>query len=44
MGKRRIRIQLGIVTDAVEGARSCHPDVFVVQGVGAGGHGQAQGT
>ena len=43
-GKTKIWIQIGTVTDAVEVARTCYPDVLVVQGVDAGGHGQAQGA
>ena len=43
-GKTKIWIQIGTITDAVEVARTCYPDVLVVQGVDAGGHGQAQGA
>ncbi|KAL9076741.1 MAG: hypothetical protein Q9161_000726 [Pseudevernia consocians] len=43
-GKTKIWIQIGTVTDAIEVARSCHPDVLVVQGADAGGHGLAQGA
>ncbi len=43
-GKTRIWIQIGTVTDAIEVARSCNPDVLVVQGVDAGGHGLAEGA
>lgn len=39
-GKTKIWIQIGTVTDAIEIARSCHPDVLVVQGADAGGHGR----
>lgn len=39
-GKTKIWIQIGTVTDAIEVARSCHPDVLVVQGADAGGHGR----
>ena len=38
-GKTRIWIQVGTVAMAVEVARSCKPDVLVVQGSDAGGHG-----
>ena len=44
MRETKIGIQIGTVTDAVEVARSCQPDVLVVQGLKAGGHGQAQGA
>ena len=44
MGRTKIWIQIGSVTDAVEVARSCQPDVLVVQGADAGGHGLAQGA
>lgn len=43
-GKTQIWIQVGTVTDAIEIACSCHPDVLVVQGADAGGHGLAQGA
>lgn len=43
-GKTKIWVQIGTVTDAIEVARSCHPDVLVVQGADAGGHGLAQGA
>ncbi|CAD6574575.1 MAG: hypothetical protein ASARMPREDX12_008677 [Alectoria sarmentosa] len=43
-GTTKIWIQVGTVTDAIEVARSCHPDVLVVQGADAGGHGLAQGA
>ena len=38
-GKTKIWIQVGTVAMAVELARSCKPDVLVVQGSDAGGHG-----
>ena len=41
-GKTKIWIQICTVTDAIEVARSCHPDVLVIQGADAGGHGLAQ--
>lgn len=46
VSKRKIKIwiQIGTVTDAIEAAHSCHPDVLVVQGADAGGHGLAQGA
>lgn len=43
-GKTKIWIQIGTVVDAIEVARSCHPDVLVVQGADAGGHGLAHGA
>ena len=43
-GKTKIWIQIGTVKDAVEVACSCQPDVLVVQGADAGGHGVAQGA
>ena len=43
-GKTKIWIQIGTVADAVEVAYSCHPDVLVVQGADAGGHGLVQST
>lgn len=43
-GKTKIWIQIGTVKDAIEVARSCHPDVLVVQGADAGGHGLVQGA
>ena len=43
-GKTKIWIQIGTVMDAIEVARSCHPDVLVVQGSDAGGHGLAHGA
>ena len=38
-GKTRIWIQVGTVVMAVELAKSCKPDVLVIQGSDAGGHG-----
>ena len=43
-GKTKIWIQIGTVKEAIEVARSCHPDVLVVQGADAGGHGLVQGA
>lgn len=43
-GKTKIWIQIGNVSDALEVAKLCHPDVLVVQGSDAGGHGLAQGA
>jgi nitronate monooxygenase len=37
-------VQIGSVADAVEVVRAVHPDVLVVQGTDAGGHGLAQGA
>ena len=42
--KTKIWIQVGTVTDAVEIAKTCRPDVLVVQGADAGGHGLEQGA
>lgn len=42
--KTQIWIQIGTVTDAVQVAKMCKPDVLVVQGADAGGHGLAQGA
>ena len=44
MWKTKIWIQIGTVSDAVEVAHLCAPDVLVVQGADAGGHGLAQGA
>ena len=38
-GKTKIWIQVGTVENAVEVTKSCQPDVLVVQGQDAGGHG-----
>ena len=38
-GKTKIWIQIGTVSDALEIARICKPDVLVVQGTDGGGHG-----
>jgi nitronate monooxygenase len=38
-GKTKIWIQVGTVALAVEIAKSCKPDVLVIQGADAGGHG-----
>lgn len=38
-GKSKIWIQVSTVTDAVEAIKTCQPDVLVVQGFDAGGHG-----
>ncbi|MCJ1339979.1 hypothetical protein MMC09_005272 [Bachmanniomyces sp. S44760] len=40
----RIWIQIGTVSDAVEVTKMCNPDVLVVQGSDAGGHGLEQGA
>jgi len=37
--KTRIWIQVGTVADALQAMKSCQPDVLVVQGSDAGGHG-----
>jgi nitronate monooxygenase len=41
-GKTKVWIQIGTVAEAVEVARTSKPDVIVVQGADAGGHGLAQ--
>ncbi|KJX93015.1 oxidoreductase 2 nitropropane dioxygenase like protein [Zymoseptoria brevis] len=38
-GKSKVWIQIGTVEEAVDVTRSCSPDVLVVQGQDAGGHG-----
>lgn len=43
-GKTRIWIQIGTVSDALELGRLCKPDVLVVQGFDAGGHGLERGA
>lgn len=43
-GKTRIWIQVGTVAMAIEAARSCSPDVLVIQGSDAGGHGLAKSS
>jgi nitronate monooxygenase len=43
-GKTKIWIQIGTVAEAVEATRTCHPDVLVVQGQDAGGHGLLQAS
>ena len=43
-GKTEIWVQIGTVADAAEIADICSPDVFVVQGSDAGGHGLEQGA
>ena len=43
-GRTKIWIQIGNVSDALEVTKMCHPDVLVVQGADAGGHGLAQGA
>ncbi|QIX01292.1 hypothetical protein AMS68_006809 [Peltaster fructicola] len=40
----KIWIQIGTVADACEVTKSCSPDVLVVQGTDAGGHGLNQGA
>lgn len=41
-GKTKIWIQVGTVAEAIEVARTSKPDVIVIQGSDAGGHGLAQ--
>ncbi|MCJ1451015.1 hypothetical protein MMC28_001349 [Mycoblastus sanguinarius] len=43
-GRTKIWIQVGTVFDALDVSRACRPDVLVVQGADAGGHGLAQGA
>lgn len=43
-GKTKIWIQVGSVTMAISAAKSCRPDVLVVQGSDAGGHGLARSS
>jgi nitronate monooxygenase len=40
----RVWVQVGSVREAVDVVRECRPDVLVVQGTDAGGHGLAQGA
>ena len=41
-GRTKVWVQICTVSDAIEIARLCKPDVFVVQGSDAGGHSLAQ--
>ncbi|CZT02516.1 hypothetical protein WAI453_002069 [Rhynchosporium graminicola] len=43
-GKTKIWIQVGTVASAIDVAKSCKPDVLVIQGADAGGHGLAQSS
>lgn len=43
-GLTKIWIQVGTVAAALEAARTCRPDVLVIQGTDAGGHGLAQSS
>ena len=43
-GRTKVWVQVGTVSDAVEVVSMCQPDVVVVQGHDAGGHGLAQGA
>lgn len=43
-GKTKIWIQVGTVAEALELCRLCKPDVLVVQGADAGGHGLEHGA
>jgi nitronate monooxygenase len=43
-GKTKIWIQIGTVADALELCKLCKPDVLVVQGADAGGHGLEHGA
>ena len=42
--KTQVWIQVGTVADAIQVARECRPDVLVIQGSDAGGHGMAQSS
>ncbi|EKD14100.1 uncharacterized protein L3040_007899 [Drepanopeziza brunnea f. sp. 'multigermtubi'] len=42
--KTKIWIQVGTVAAALEAARTCNPDVLVIQGADAGGHGLVQSS
>ena len=41
-GRTKIWVQVGSVVNALEVAKTCHPDVLVIQGSDAGGHGLVQ--
>jgi len=43
-GVTKIWIQVGSVSEAVGVCKTCHPDVLVLQGVDAGGHGLNKGA
>lgn len=43
-GATNIWVQVGSVADAIAIAKACEPDVFVVQGTDAGGHGLNRGA
>jgi len=43
-GRTKVWVQVGSVTDAVEVAKAAKPDVLVVQGTDAGGHGLESGA
>ncbi len=43
-GRTSIWVQIGRVSDALEVARICNPDVLIVQGTDGGGHGLQQGA
>jgi len=43
-GRTKIWIQVGTVANCLEIAKSCSPDVLVIQGSDAGGHGLAQSS
>ena len=42
--KTKIWVQVGTVSDALEVAEYCHPDILVIQGADAGGHGLNRGA
>lgn len=42
--RTKIWVQVGTVSAALETARACHPDVLVLQGSDAGGHGHAHSS
>lgn len=41
-GRTKIWVQVGTVAEALEVAKTCEPDVLVIQGADSGGHGLAQ--
>ncbi|KAK0109622.1 hypothetical protein ONS95_002303 [Cadophora gregata] len=43
-GKTKIWIQVGTVASSLDVAKSCKPDVLVIQGADAGGHGLVQSS
>ncbi|KAF2141753.1 uncharacterized protein K452DRAFT_298419 [Aplosporella prunicola CBS 121167] len=43
-GRTKVWVQVGSVAEAVEAVKACAPNVLVVQGTDAGGHGRARGA